>query len=72
MGRDSLSAASITKDLQARFVGQRVIYYPSLTSTMEVAKQEVQQGAAEGTVILADEQTAGRGRLRRVWLSPSY
>jgi BirA family biotin operon repressor/biotin-[acetyl-CoA-carboxylase] ligase len=37
---------------------------------MEVARREAQQGAAEGTVILADEQTAGRGRLERVWLSP--
>jgi len=67
---DSLSAASITSELETRFVGQRVIYYPSLTSTMEVARREAQQGAAEGTVIIADEQTAGRGRLRRVWLSP--
>ena len=67
---NSLSAASITKDLETRFVGQRVIYYPSLTSTMEMAKQEAQQGAVEGTVIIADEQTAGKGRIKRVWLSP--
>ncbi len=67
---ESLSVASITRDLGTRFVGQRVIYYPSLTSTNAVAKQEAQQGAAEGTVILADEQTAGRGRLKRAWLSP--
>ncbi len=67
---DSLSAASITSELETRFVGQRVIYYPSLTSTMGVARREAQQEAAEGTVIIADEQTAGRGRLGRVWLSP--
>ncbi|MFC1989271.1 biotin--[acetyl-CoA-carboxylase] ligase [Chloroflexota bacterium] len=65
-----LSPASITRDLETRFVGQKVIYYPSLTSTMGVAKQEAQQGAAEGTVIVAGEQTAGKGRLKRVWLSP--
>ena len=71
MVENSLSPASITRDLETRFVGQRVIYYPSLTSTMEVAKQEAaRRGAAEGTVILADEQTAGKGRLERVWLSP--
>ncbi|MBA7545914.1 Bifunctional ligase/repressor BirA [subsurface metagenome] len=67
---NSLSPASITNNLETRFVGQRVIYYPSLASTMEVAKQEAQQGAAEGTVIIADEQTAGKGRIMRVWLSP--
>ncbi len=66
---DSLSTASIASNLATRFVGQRVIYYPSLTSTMEVAKQEAQQGAVEGTVVVADEQTAGRGRMKRVWLS---
>ena len=71
MVENSLSPASITRDLETRFVGQRVIYYPSLTSTMEVAKREAaRRGAAEGTVILADEQTAGKGRLERVWLSP--
>jgi len=67
---NSSSPASITNNLETRFVGQRVIYYPSLASTMEVAKQEAQQGAAEGTVIIADEQTAGKGRIKRAWLSP--
>jgi len=66
----SLSAASITDNLETHFIGQRVICYPRLTSTMEVAKREARQGAAEGTVIIADEQTAGKGRLKRIWLSP--
>jgi len=70
MVENSLSPSAITNNLETRFVGQRVIYYPSLASTMEVAKQEAQQGAVEGTVIIADEQTAGRGRIKRVWLSP--
>jgi len=64
------SPASITDDLKTRFIGQKVICYPSLTSTMEVAKQEAKQGAAEGTVIIADEQTVGKGRIKRTWLSP--
>ena len=71
MEGDSLSAASITDNLETHFIGQRVIYYPRLTSTMEVAKREAARGgAAEGTVIVADEQTAGKGRLKRIWLSP--
>ena len=70
MVENSLSPAAITNNLETRFIGQRVIYYPSLSSTMEVAKQEAQKGAAEGTVIIADEQTAGKGRIKRVWLSP--
>ena len=70
MEGDTLSAVSISDDLETHFIGQRVICYPRLTSTMEVAKQEARQGAAEGTVIVADEQTAGKGRLKRIWLSP--
>ena len=70
MVENDLSPASITSNLGTHFVGQRVIYYPSLTSTMEVAKQEAQLGAGEGTVVVADEQTVGRGRMKRVWLSP--
>ncbi len=62
--------AAITDNLETRFVGQRVVYYPSVTSTNEVARQEAQRGAAGGTVIIADEQTAGKGRKKRIWLSP--
>ena len=67
---DSLSSASIIRSLRTRFVGQRVIYYHRLISTMDAARREAQRGAAEGTLIVADEQTAGRGRMKRIWLSP--
>ena len=70
MGENSLSPANITRNLGTRFIGQRVIYYPRLTSTMEIAKREVQQEAVEGTVVIAGEQTAGKGRINRTWLSP--
>ena len=71
MEGDTLSAASITDNLETHFIGQRVIYYPRLTSTMEMAKREAaKRRAAEGTVIIADEQTSGKGRLKRIWLSP--
>ena len=70
MAENSLSPASITDNLQTRFIGQKVIYYPRLTSTMDVARKEAQRGATEGTVVIADEQTAGKGRIKRAWLSP--
>ena len=70
MVENNLSPASITSNLGTHFIGQKVIYYPSLTSTMAAAKQEARLGAVEGTVVIADEQTAGRGRIKRVWLSP--
>ncbi len=70
MRRSNISPASITNELDTHIIGQRVIYYPRLSSTMMVAKQEAQLGAAEGTVIITGEQTAGKGRLKRIWLSP--
>ncbi|MFC1963766.1 biotin--[acetyl-CoA-carboxylase] ligase [Chloroflexota bacterium] len=70
MEDQSLSAEKITRALRTRNIGQRVLYYPQLPSTMDVAREEAQHGAPQGTVIIADEQTAGRGRLKRDWLSP--
>lgn len=70
MIKNNLSATAITSNLATRFIGRRVLYYPQVTSTMDVARQEAQQGAAEGTVIIAEEQTAGKGRMRRLWITP--
>jgi len=52
-------------------IGRTVLYYPSVGSTNETAKQEAGQGVQEGTVVVAGEQTAGRGRLKRTWLTPA-
>ena len=60
----------IQSQLNTKFIGRQLHYYPTLTSTMEVAKKMAREGAAEGTVVIADEQTSGRGRLDRAWLSP--
>ncbi len=70
MTEEVLSAASITGNLETSFIGQRVLYYPRVTSTMDVARQEARQKAAEGTVVIAGEQAAGKGRMKRVWQSP--
>ena len=70
MAEDELSPDLITEGLQTSFIGKRVFYYPSVTSTNEVAKREAEQDAAEGTAIIAGEQTAGKGRLKRTWLTP--
>ncbi|MGB2827011.1 MAG: biotin--[acetyl-CoA-carboxylase] ligase, partial [Dehalococcoidales bacterium] len=67
---DVLSPELVTDGLETRFIGQRVLYFPAQTSTMVAARQEARQMAAEGTVVITGEQTAGRGRAKRVWLSP--
>jgi BirA family biotin operon repressor/biotin-[acetyl-CoA-carboxylase] ligase len=62
--------ASITRGLKTSLIGRKIIYLLSVPSTMDFARQEVQKGAAEGTVVMAGEQTEGRGRLKRKWLAP--
>ena len=48
----------------------KILRFDSLASTNTEAARQAAQGAAEGLCIVADEQTAGRGRLQRPWLSP--
>ena len=70
MAKNGLSVNSISEGLDTCLVGQRLIYHPRVTSTMDVARQEARNGAREGTVIIADEQTAGKGRIKRLWFTP--
>ena len=67
----TLSSDAIRSGLDTVIIGRRVLYYPRLSSTMDAARDEARKGADEGTVVIADEQTAGRGRLKRSWLGAS-
>lgn len=49
---------------------RRIEYRPTVSSTNDLAKQLGAGGAPEATLVIADEQTAGRGRLGRAWWSP--
>lgn len=51
-------------------VGQRIVCLDETGSTNTEAFQRAEAGAVEGTVVLADRQTAGKGRLGRQWASP--
>ena len=50
--------------------GRRIHWLATTTSTNDVAAHLAELGADEGTVVVADTQTAGRGRLGRTWFSP--
>jgi len=52
-------------------MGQEVVYLPTVSSTNEVAKEMAARGVPEGTLIIAEEQTAGKGRLGRRWIAPA-
>jgi BirA family biotin operon repressor/biotin-[acetyl-CoA-carboxylase] ligase len=49
---------------------QRIHYFPEIGSTMDAARELAKKGAGEGTIVIAEAQTCGRGRLSREWLSP--
>ncbi len=56
--------------LKTARIGKRIVHLDSVESTNGVAWKEAEQGARDGTVVVAEEQTRGRGRLERVWYSP--
>ncbi len=70
MFENKLSAETISKDLPTRFTGRKIIYYPTLATTMETGRKEALGGAPEGTAIFVGEQTGGKGRLKRSWVTP--
>lgn len=68
---DSLSAGRIAAGLPSgALLGRRIHYYASIGSTNDEARRLASAGAPEGTLVIADEQTAGRGRLHRRWWAP--
>lgn len=69
---DRLFDFEVKSGLNTRILGKKILYFDSLSSTMDMAMQLGMQGAVEGTVILAETQSKGRGRSGRVWSSPKY
>ena len=65
-----LDIQSLRRALRSRAVGWQVFYYETLDSTIDEARRLAEGGAPEGTVVVAEEQTAGRGRFNRAWISP--
>lgn len=57
--------------LNTKLIGQEVHYIPVVDSTQIIAHQYAREGAVDGTCIIADRQTGGKGRLGRKWHSPA-
>ncbi|MGD0115502.1 MAG: biotin--[acetyl-CoA-carboxylase] ligase [Dehalococcoidia bacterium] len=67
---DDFSLTTLQSLLETDSLGRFALHQRSVPSTMDVAREEAESGAPHGLIVLADEQTAGRGRRGRAWVSP--
>lgn len=67
---NTLSKEEIGLKLTTDYIGREIHAYPSVETTQYIAHKLAHSGTEHGTVVVADEQTAGKGRLGRSWHSP--
>jgi BirA family biotin operon repressor/biotin-[acetyl-CoA-carboxylase] ligase len=65
-----LNAAKLMTGMETKTFGRVLRIYDEVDSTQNIAHGLVRQGEAEGTLVLAEQQNAGRGRMGRNWFSP--
>lgn len=70
MDAKPLDRAAVEDRLRTDRIGRPLLLLDTVGSTMDIARAEAEAGVDEGLAVLAEEQTAGRGRLQRSWVSP--
>lgn len=68
---DILTYEEIKEYLKTSFIGRNIYYYDSIDSTNIIAK-EIAVSSKEGTIVVGEEQLAGKGRMGREWISPKW
>lgn len=69
--QDVFSLHELTRCMETEWLGQTLRFYKTIDSTNLEAKRLADDRMPEGTLVVADRQESGRGRLGRVWTSPS-
>lgn len=69
---EKITENEIRLGLTTKRLGQKIHYEETVHSTQKIALQYSMDGAPEGTIVIAEEQTSGRGRLNREWYSAKY
>lgn len=69
--KDLLSSQNIVHELNTEFIGSNILHFDTIDSTNTYAKK-IASKEVDGTVVISEEQTLGRGRLGRVWDSKAY
>lgn len=68
---DKISSNEIQLGLATKIMGRNIHFEEIVTSTQKLAQNLASDGVPEGTIVVADQQTNGRGRMSREWYSPS-
>lgn len=68
---EMMSGTEIARYMETKLIGQNLAFFQEIDSTNLVIKKMAEEGAPEGTLAVADMQTAGRGRRGRTWASPA-
>lgn len=69
---DLLSFEELKEKLNTKYIGKNIMYFQSISSTNNKAKDLALNNAPHGTVVISEEQIEGRGRLGRSWSSPKF
>lgn len=69
-GADVITRAELESSMDSDWAGSNLMYYDSTDSTNTRARQLAEEGAPHGTLVVADSQTAGKGRRGRRWEAP--
>ena len=69
---DLLIPDEVQTNLKTKIIGKAISYHITTDSTNRIAKELANGGAADGTIVIAEEQTGGKGRLGRSFFSPKY
>jgi BirA family biotin operon repressor/biotin-[acetyl-CoA-carboxylase] ligase len=64
-----ISIKALKAKLKTKIIGKKIFAFGQLSSTNDFAKRLAQEGGEEGTLVITDEQTKGRGRLGKSWES---
>ena len=67
---DKLLPNEVLASLKTKWLGHNVIYHTSVNSTNDIAKKAALDNCPNGTIIIAEEQVSGKGRISRGWFSP--
>ncbi|GIO22645.1 biotin--[acetyl-CoA-carboxylase] ligase [Oceanobacillus sp. J11TS1] len=66
---DKVSSNTIRWGLETKWLGHHIIHKDATPSTQLIGHEAARDNAPDGTIIIAEEQTAGRGRMKKNWFS---